>query len=63
MDQVKAFEVPREIQEMVDAREDARKSKDWAAADRLRDEIAARGYSVEDTPEGPKVRRTSGTNM
>jgi cysteinyl-tRNA synthetase len=63
LDQVKAFEVPRGIQEMVEARENARKSKDWAAADRLRGEIAAKGYAVEDTPEGPKVRRTSGTNM
>jgi cysteinyl-tRNA synthetase len=38
-------------------REEARRKKDWATADRLRDELHNEGWSVEDTPEGPVVSR------
>ena len=38
-------------------REEARRSKDWATADRLRDDLHAGGWSVEDTAEGPVVSR------
>jgi len=31
----------------------ARKNKDWAKADELRDRIAELGYGVQDTPQGP----------
>ncbi len=34
-------------------RVEARKNKDWAKADELRDAIAELGYSVQDTPQGP----------
>ena len=37
----------------VAGREGARREKDWATADRLRDELHAEGWAVEDTPEGP----------
>jgi cysteinyl-tRNA synthetase len=37
----------------VAGRERARRERDWATADRLRDEIHADGWAVEDTPEGP----------
>ena len=47
--------VPTEIQALVEAREEARKAKDWKKADALRAEIDARGYEVDDTPEGPRV--------
>ncbi len=47
--------LPPEIQELVDQRRRAREIKDWAASDRLRDEIQALGYQVQDTPEGMKV--------
>jgi cysteinyl-tRNA synthetase len=49
--------VPPEIQALVDAREEARKAKDWKKADALRAEIGSRGYEVDDTPEGPRVVR------
>lgn len=49
-------EVPDEIMELVDARQQARASKDWAAADKARDDLAARGYEVVDTADGPEVK-------
>ncbi len=35
----------------------ARQKRDWPQADRLRDELAAEGWSIEDSSEGPFVRR------
>ena len=46
-----------EIRELVVKRIAAKKAKDFAEADRIRDELASRGYAVEDTPQGPKVRK------
>ncbi len=48
--------VPAEIVALATRRDEARAAKDWAAADRLRDEITAAGYVVEDTAEGTQVR-------
>ena len=39
------------------ARDEARKSKDWAASDRLRDELVALGYEVKDTAQGTVVTK------
>jgi len=36
-------------------REEARRSRDFERADRLRDELAERGYEVRDTPGGPQL--------
>lgn len=60
-----ATEVPRassagsdpRIDGLVAAREAARKRRDFAEADRVRDALAAEGILVEDTPEGPRWRR------
>ena len=49
-------EIPAAIQAMAAKRQQARADKDWAIADQMRDEIAAAGYEVEDTPDGPRVR-------
>jgi cysteinyl-tRNA synthetase len=46
-----------EIRALVAARDEARERKDWAEADRLRDELRARGIVLEDTPEGTVWRR------
>jgi cysteinyl-tRNA synthetase len=46
-----------EVLNRVAAREQARREKDWATADRLRDEIHADGWAVEDTSEGPILSR------
>lgn len=50
-------EIPREILELAEKRQAARKEKNFALADALRDEITQKGYILEDTPQGPKVRR------
>jgi cysteinyl-tRNA synthetase len=56
LDKVDKTEIlPAEIQQMVDARHKARQEKNWAESDRLRDEIEARGYVVQDTRDGMKV--------
>ena len=49
--------VPPEIQKMADDRQDARKARDFATADRLRKELDDLGWTVEDTPKGPRVKR------
>ena len=48
--------VPVEILELVTQRQHARAEKRWKDADSLRDQIAAAGYEVMDTAEGPKVK-------
>jgi cysteinyl-tRNA synthetase len=45
-----------EIAALVAEREAARARKDWAEADRVRNEISARGFVIEDTPNGPLWR-------
>jgi cysteinyl-tRNA synthetase len=44
-------------QALIDRRDEARRAKDWAAADAARDELVAAGWLVEDTPDGTRVRR------
>jgi hypothetical protein len=43
------------VQELVAERSAARTRGDWAAADQLRDRIAAQGWEVRDTPDGPEL--------
>ena len=50
--------VPEEIQELLDKREAARIAHNWMEADRLREAINLKGYTVEDTPQGPRVSRS-----
>ena len=50
-------EIPAEIQQMLQEREEARKNKDWKRSDELRDALKDVGYIVEDTKNGQKVRK------
>lgn len=43
-----------EIEALIEARQIARKEKNWAEADRIRDELKAQGIILEDTPQGVK---------
>jgi cysteinyl-tRNA synthetase len=53
LDQAQAL--PAAVQKLVDARQQARLAKDFAASDQLRAEIEALGYQVQDTKDGMKV--------
>ncbi len=46
-----------EIEALIEARNEARKNKNWAEADRIRDELKAQGIVLEDTPQGVKWHR------
>ncbi len=49
------------IEALIAEREAARKKRDWARADAIRDELAARGVILEDTPRGVRWKRAQGT--
>ncbi|HJN82719.1 MAG: cysteine--tRNA ligase [Verrucomicrobiota bacterium] len=51
-------EVPAEIVALAEERQAARKAKDFARSDQIRDELAAQGWTIEDTLKGPRVKRT-----
>ncbi len=53
----KAEDLDAEIEEMIAKRQAARKAKDFAQADAIRDELLARGIILEDTREGVKWKR------
>jgi len=46
-----------EIEAMIAARTEAKKAKNWAEADRIRDELKAMGIILEDTPQGVKWKK------
>ena len=49
--------VPADIATLLEARQAARKAKDFKRADAIRDELKAKGWVIEDTPKGPKLKR------
>jgi len=49
--------IPAEIMALVEQRTVARKEKRWKDADALRAQVTAAGYEIEDTPQGPRVRK------
>ena len=53
----KEEELPPEIAALVNERAEARKNKDWAKSDELRNRIIRAGYILEDTKQGQKVRK------
>ena len=46
-----------DIQALIDERQAARKEKNWARADEIRDQLAAMGITLKDTPQGVQVIR------
>ena len=52
-------ELPRQLAELMAKRDDARRRKDFAESDRLRNELLAGGIVVEDTPTGSRWKRAS----
>ncbi len=53
----KEEEVPQDLQEALEKRIQARKDKNWALSDTLRDLIANRGYQIEDTATGARLKK------
>ena len=47
----------QEIEALVQARDEARKAKDWAKSDQIRDELKAMGVIIQDTPQGTRWTR------
>jgi len=50
---------PEGARDLLEQRDAARAASDFRRADEIRDELAALGYEVRDTPEGPRLRRPS----
>ena len=53
----KEVKVPEAVTKMVEERNKAKKEKNWAVADRLREEIKKKGYLVEDTKDDCKIKK------
>jgi cysteinyl-tRNA synthetase len=51
------LEVPAELNALLEARQAARRAKDFKRADAIRDELKAKGWVIEDTPKGPKLKK------
>jgi len=49
---------PEEVERLAAQREEARAARDFERADRLRDELAERGWEIRDTADGPRLVRT-----
>ena len=50
-------EAPAKLVALMNDRTEARKAKDFARADAIRDELTAKGWTIEDTAEGPRLKR------
>lgn len=53
-----ADEIPNELHEALEKRIQARKDKNWALADSLRDFIISKGYVIEDTASGARLKKS-----
>jgi len=51
------IEVPADIASLLAARQAAREAKDFKRADAVRDELKAKGWVIEDTPKGSKLKK------
>jgi cysteinyl-tRNA synthetase len=50
-------EIPAEISALLEARQAARKEKNFKRSDEIRAELQAKGWAIEDTPKGPKLKK------
>jgi cysteinyl-tRNA synthetase len=49
--------IPADVLGFLEMREKARKERNFAISDQMRDQIHARGYWIEDTPTGARLKR------
>jgi cysteinyl-tRNA synthetase len=59
LEKEKKGEIPEEIEKLVEEREEARKKGDFKKADEIREKIKSMGYLVEDTKDGPKIKKAN----
>jgi cysteinyl-tRNA synthetase len=57
LEKVKKIKVPQKIKELVKIREEYRRNGDFKMADKIREKIKEMGYWIEDTREGPKIKK------
>ncbi|MEG1380918.1 MAG: DALR domain-containing protein [Ruthenibacterium sp.] len=50
-------ETPADVLALVEERTAAKAAKNWARADEIRAELSEKGYTVEDTAQGPKISK------
>ena len=51
-------EAPSDVQCLLEQRQAARKAKNWSESDRIRDELKKHGWVIQDTPQGPKLKKS-----
>jgi cysteinyl-tRNA synthetase len=54
------FEIPSDVQALVDERDEARRAKDFSRSDEIRDRLTEMGWEVMDTDAGTRVRPLAG---
>jgi cysteinyl-tRNA synthetase len=57
LERVKRIKIPQEIKELVKIREEYRKEGEFEKADEIRKKIKEMGYWIEDTKEGPRIKK------
>ena len=55
--QPEKLDMDKEIQTLLEKRENARKNRDWGGADEIRKEIYNSGFVIEDTPKGSRLKK------
>lgn len=55
--QAKEEQIPQDLQEALEKRQKARAEKNWKEADHYRDLILSRGYIIDDTPSGARLKK------
>jgi cysteinyl-tRNA synthetase len=56
-DKIKGQRIPKEILELAAEREKHRKQKEWVQADKIRNQLTEAGWSVEDSKQGPAIKK------
>ncbi|MCH7552223.1 hypothetical protein IIB49_02425 [Patescibacteria group bacterium] len=55
----KVYAIPSDVTKLAKEREEYRKSSQWKKADEIRKEIIKIGWEINDTPQGPKLKKIS----
>jgi cysteinyl-tRNA synthetase len=56
LERLAGFQIPADVQALIDERDEARRQKDYARSDDIRDRLTGLGWEVMDTPQGSRVR-------